>query len=101
MHAIRVQYTVQPDFAATNAANIEKVMAALQAKQVPGLQYTAFRKADGQTFVHLVVAESEAARAQIPELPEFQAFQQALIASKPVSPPATENLDVVGSSRPL
>ncbi len=98
MHAIRVQYTVQPDFAATNAANIEKVMAVLQANPIPGVQYSAFRKSDGQTFVHLVVATSEEARAKIPQLPEFQAFQNALQASKPISPPETEALDVVASS---
>ena len=98
MQAVRVQYTVQPSFAITNAANIRMVMDALKAKPIEGVNYVAFRLDDNQTFVHIVVAQNEAARLALTNLPEFMAFQTALKESKPISPPLAEEWNVVGTS---
>ena len=98
MKAIKVQYTVQPSFAKTNAANIQKVMDALRAHPIDGVNYIAFQLDDNQTFLHLVVARDVEARSKISELPEFKAFQAALKGSKPISPPSPEELSVVGAS---
>lgn len=101
MRVTRIQYTVKPEYAETNAANIEKVMAALRDQPIDGLRYSAFRRPDGNTFVHLVLAKDEETQGRISELPEFQEFQQALIASGPTSPPVPEPWDLVATSAPL
>lgn len=98
MKAVKVQYSVQPSFADTNAANIRKVMDALKANPIDGVTYVAFRLNDNQTFVHIVVARDDAAQAKVSDLPEFKAFQATLKASNPVTPPSPEDLDLVGAS---
>ena len=98
MQAVKVQYTVQPSFADTNAANIKMLMNALKAKPIEGVNYAVFRLDDNQTFVHIVVAQNEAARLALTNLPEFKAFQTALKESRPISPPLAEEWNVVGAS---
>lgn len=98
MKAVKIQYTVQSPFVDTNVANIRKVMEALKANPIDGLSYTAFQLGDGQMFMHVVVARDDEAQSKIPQLPEFEAFQNALKESNPVSPPSPEELSVVGTS---
>ncbi len=100
MHAVRVQYTVRPDFAETNAANIRDVMAELAATGEAGIQYSAFRTGDGNTFVHLVVMDDESKRDVVPGLAAFQRFRAALREGA-VVPPDNETWQVVGTSYAL
>lgn len=97
MLALRVRYTVNPDFVATNRENIAAVMAELRARGDTGVKYASFLEPDGKTFVHLVVARDEAAQAVVPALDAFKAFQAALRPNLEV-PPQTEHWTVVGSS---
>ena len=97
MKAVKVQYTVRPDYAEQNKANIAKVMAALREKPIEGLKYAAFTKEDGQTFVHLNIAKDEGALAQFGQMAEFKAFQAALKESGPLNPPASEALSLVAA----
>lgn len=101
MSAVRVLYKVKESFAEENAANIRRVMAALRANPVEGLSYAAFRLEDGQSFMHVAVAQDEPTRNRIAELPEFKAFQTALRESGPVEPPSPAELEIVGTSYEL
>jgi hypothetical protein len=100
MNAVRVQYTVRPDFAEQNATNIRAVMEELAASGETGIQYTAFRIEDGNTFVHIVVMEDESKGSVIPSLPAFQIFRAALKGAA-VSPPVNDPWAVVGTSYSL
>lgn len=97
MHAVRVQYTVRPDFVATNEANIRAVMDELASLGDVGVRYTAFRIGDGTTFVHLVVMDGEDKADLVPGLAAFQRFRTAL-GTGATTPPASESWAVVATS---
>ena len=97
MKAVRVQYTVRPEFVDQNKANIRKVMDALNANPIEGMQYASFTLDDGTTFVHINMARDEATMSKLSELAEFKEFRQALKASEPLSPPQSETLNLVGA----
>lgn len=99
MKDVIVTYTVKPEFAETNAANIRRVMEALRKANDPGIRYEAFRKPDGVTFVHFTRHVDEAAHDRLIALPEFKEFQAALRGGGAATPPSADLLDEVGSSR--
>ena len=97
MNAVKVQYTVKPEFVEQNKANIRKVMDAIRANPIPGMQYSSFILDDGQTFVHINMAVNQETLDKIGEVGEFGEFRTALQASGPLSPPASENLSLVSA----
>ncbi|MEM7131707.1 MAG: hypothetical protein AAF702_35665 [Chloroflexota bacterium] len=98
MNAVRVQYTVREEYVETNKANIQKVMADLNALNNSDIRYSAFQLEDGQTFMHFVMRANEEAQKSLSELPSFQEFQRQLRESQPEVPPKAEELSLVGSS---
>lgn len=98
MQAVRVQYTVRPEYTATNQANIAAVMAELRERAHPGVRYAAYLLPDGQTFLHVAMFADQEARAVLGELASFATFQTELKASGLVSPPDAQPLELVGSS---
>ena len=97
MKAVKVEYTVRPDFVETNKANVKKVMDKLQAMENTGLHYSTHIKEDGKSFVHLAIMRDEAAGQVLPNLEEFSQFRAALKTGVEV-PPAAEELAIVGTS---
>jgi len=97
MRAVKVQYTVQPGFVQENKSNIGKVMDAIRASPVPGMQYASFVLADGVTFVHINMASNADTMDKLNDVREFQDFQAALKASDPVSPPDVQSLELVAA----
>ena len=59
MKAVKVTYTVQPEYAEQNKNNIQRVMSALRANPIPGMQYSTFILDDGQTFVHINMSKDQ------------------------------------------
>lgn len=98
MPMVRVTYTVRPEFADTNKANIQAVMDALQAIGNPGVRYAAYVLPDGVTFMHVAMFADEEARAVLGLIPEFAKFQSELKGSGLVSPPDPKPLEFVGAS---
>ena len=96
-HAVRVQYTAREDFAETNQKNIRAVMAELAALGDVGIQYSAFRTGDGNTFVHLVAMDAESKSGIVPSLAAFGHFR-AQLKEGAVGPPNNETWQVVGIS---
>ncbi len=97
MKAVKVQYTVQPDFVDQNKDNIRNVIAELKANPIAGMQYASFTLDDGQTFVHINFARDAATLERLNGVVAFNEFQSALKASAPISPPKVEALNLVAA----
>ncbi len=97
MKTVKVQYTVKPEFVEENEANILRVMEALRSNPIEGMRYASFTLDDGQTFVHINMTADQETLSKLNDLNEFQYFQAALKASGPVSPPKSENLNLVAA----
>jgi len=95
MKAVRVKYTVKPEYVEQNKANIRKVMETLRANPIEGMQYASFTLDDGQTFVHINMAKDDETMSKLQEVEVFNEFRMALKASGPVSPPESQNLNLV------
>lgn len=97
MKAVRVQYTVQPEYVEQNKKNIQAVMQALKAKPVDGMYYSTYQMADGVSFMHLNVAKDEETMSKLNDVAAFKQFRTELKASHPVSPPKGEDVTLVGA----
>ena len=97
MPAVQVRYTVREEFAAENKANITAVMDALKARPIEGLNYAAYVLEDGQTFVHMNLSRDQETLDRFTAMEEFKAFQAALGASNPISPPKPEPMTLVAA----
>ena len=98
MKAVKVQYTVKPEYVDQNKSNIQRVMAALKAKPIVGMLYSSYTIDEGNTFVHINICKDEETLSKINDLPEFLEFRKGLKASQPVSPPKATSLELVGAA---
>jgi len=99
MKAVKVQYTVKPEYVEHNKANIRKVMEVLKNNPIPGMQYSSYTTEDDpNTFVHINMAKDGETMSKLSELPEFTTFRTELKASEPVSAPKSTNLNLVGAA---
>jgi hypothetical protein len=101
MKAIRVTYIAKADYVAHNQENIQKVMADLQRLNHAGINYHACLGADGRTFTHTAFFNSEGDEKILLGLPAFVHFQEQLKAKGLDTPPKSEQLSLVGSSKEL
>lgn len=98
MKAVKVEYTVRPEYVAENKRNIQRVMDALQANPIPGMHYSSYTdSAQPNTFIHINMAKDDATMGKLSEVQEFTDFRMALKASQPLSPPKQTKLDLVGA----
>lgn len=98
MKAVKVQYTVQPEYVEENKKNIQKVMDALKADPIDGMQYSSYTDGDDpNTFVHINMAKDAETMSRLNDVKEFTEFRMALKASQPVSPPKQTSLDLVSA----
>ncbi|MDH3652177.1 MAG: hypothetical protein OEQ53_20990 [Saprospiraceae bacterium] len=97
MKAVKVQYTVKPEYVEQNKANIRKVMDKLKAEPIAGMLYSSYTLADGQTFVHINICKDQETLSKLGQLAEFNAFRTALKASGPIEPPQSTDLNPVGA----
>jgi quinol monooxygenase YgiN len=89
---------VAPEYVEENKRNIQKVMDALMANPIEGMQYASFTDQENpNTFVHINMARDSETMSKLNEVPEFNQFRMALKASGPLSPPKQTTLDFVGS----
>ena len=95
MKAVKVQYTVKPEYVEENKANIARVMDALRANPISGLQYASFTLDDGNSFVHINMARDQDTMSRLSKMKEFEDFRSALKASGPLSPPKSDSLTLV------
>lgn len=97
MRAVKVEYTVKPEYVATNKANIQKVMDELSALGDTGILYSTYIKEDGVSFVHFSIHRNE--DNIIPSLAAFKTFSTQLKAEGIVGePPHATKLAMVAKS---
>lgn len=97
MIAIRVRYTVKPEFVENNKNNINAVMNDLRALGNPNTKYMSFLEEDGKTFMHFAMYPDKETADLVNGLSSFSKFRQELKASKPEKAPQLENLSLVGA----
>ena len=98
MNAVKVEYTVKPEYRETNKKNILRVMEALRLRPIPGMQYATFTdERNPDTFIHINIARDASTMAKLSDVSEFQDFRMALKGSNPVSPPKQTKLNLVGA----
>ena len=78
MRAVKVEYTVKPEYVNTNKANIRKVMEELRSLGNTGILYSTYIKEDGVSFVHFSIHRDE--ENIIPSLSAFKLFSTQLKA---------------------
>jgi len=78
MRAVKVEYTVKPEYVTTNKANIQKVMDELRSLGNTGILYSTYIKEDGVSFVHFSIHKDE--ENIIPSLSAFKIFSTQLKA---------------------
>jgi hypothetical protein len=100
MKITRVQYTVRPDFAARNKANIQAVMSELRRINARDLKYVSYVMDDGKTFMHIAHQNTRDAESLPGRLDSFKHFQTELKQNLEV-PPKVETVELVGSSAEL
>jgi len=97
MKAVKVQYTVKPEYVEQNKANIRKVMDRLRSDPIEGMMYSSYTTGEGNTFVHINIARDQETLSKINEIAEFGEFRTALKESGPLSPPESTDLDPVAA----
>jgi hypothetical protein len=98
METTIVRYKVKADQAEENKAFIRRVFEELDANRPDGLRYVSFNLADGVSFVHIAVVESEDGENPLPKTAAFKDFI-ADIKDRCEEPPAASSADIVGSYR--
>jgi len=97
MRAVKVEYTVKPEYVNTNKANIKKVMDELRSMGDVGILYSTYTKEDGVSFVHFSIHKNE--ENIIPSLPAFKAFAAQLKAEGLVGDaPKSLKLEMIAKS---
>ncbi|MGH2563153.1 MAG: hypothetical protein ACRDE8_10910 [Ginsengibacter sp.] len=96
MKAVKVEYTVKPEYVNTNKANIQKVMDELRTLGDTGTLYSTYIKDDGVSFVHFSIHRDE--ENIIPTLESFKAFSNQLKSEGLTAPPQAIKLNLVAKS---
>jgi hypothetical protein len=98
METTIVRYKVKADQAEENKGYIRRVFDELDANKPEGLRYVSFNLADGVSFVHIAVVESENGENPLQQTAAFKDFI-ADIKDRCDEPPAASSADIVGSYR--
>ena len=98
MHTTIVRYKVKGDEAEENKALIRRVFEELEESKPDGLRYAAFSLADGASFVHVAVVETENGGNPLQQTAAFRKFVDN-IDGRCEEAPVASNADVVGSYR--
>jgi len=97
MKAVRVQYTVKPEYTEQNKANVQEVMDDLRNNPIEGMRYSTFYFGDGR-FMHINICKDQETMSLLAERSSFKRFRTGLKASLPVSPPKSEPMELVGAN---
>jgi hypothetical protein len=92
-----IRYRTRPEAAEENSRLVEAAFASLAELKPTDFRYTAYRLADGVSFVH--VARLGGTENPLATLPAFAEFQRELV-QRCVERPAPSEATVVGSYEP-
>ena len=97
MKVTRVIYTVQPEYVKQNRKNINEVMNDLKKIGNSNTKYASYLEEDGVTFMHFAQYPDQETAQILNSLPSFVKFRKELKESKPLSPPKSMELSLVGA----
>jgi hypothetical protein len=92
MKIVKVTYTVNPGFVATNQENVKKFVKDIAALNNQAIRYISYLAGDGKTFIHIGAFDNDEAQKQFLDLPSFKEFQQQRNGSGLEAP---ENLEII------
>jgi hypothetical protein len=95
-----IRYRTKPESADENQRLVEDVYAELAARDPGGMRYATLRLADGVTFIHIFMTDSDDTPNTMGDIAAFVEFQREL-AQRCVEQPAAQAATVVGSYRLL
>ena len=98
MKTVIVRYVTKPDHSDENEALVRAVFNELADSNPDGLRYASFRAADGVTFFHLAMIETEDGSNPLTATAAFKRFQSEL-RDRCDEPPTATELTRVGSYR--
>jgi uncharacterized protein YbcV (DUF1398 family) len=98
MISTKVTYTVKPDFAGQNKANINAFLTDFKKMAHVNFLYNVYLQEDGATFVHVSMYENEDVQQEVLNVPSFLQFQSERDASGLIIAPTIEKLSLIGSS---
>lgn len=101
MKAVKVSYTVRPEFSKLNIANIKAFLHEVKSSADPDLQYFVFLDEDGQTFHHLSFYKNDEAQQRFLARPIFQSFQRQRDASGLEKEPSITSLTLIDAAHTL
>ena len=93
-----VRYKVKADRAEENKAYIRAVFEELEQHKPDGLRYVSFCLADGVSFVHIAVVETEDGKNPLQQSEAFSEFIDK-ISDRCEEPPAPSKAEIIGSYR--
>jgi hypothetical protein len=95
-----IRYKTRPESADENQRLVEDVYAELATRDPGGMRYATLRLADGVTFIHIFMTDSDDTPNTMGDIAAFVEFQREL-AQRCVEQPAAQAATVVGSYRLL
>ncbi len=98
MKTVVVRYETKPDTASENQRLVEAVFEELRRSDPGGVRYATFRLADGVSFTHIAIIDSEDGSNPLADTAAFAEFQKG-IADRCVEGPAATDATLVGSYR--
>jgi hypothetical protein len=98
MRRVVVRYRTKPEASEENQRLVENVFEELDERRPDGLRYATLRLADGVTFVHVAVIETDDGSNPLGESEAFAEFQRA-IEDRCTEPPAPQDATLIGSYR--
>jgi hypothetical protein len=93
-----IRYKTRPESADANQRLVEKVYEELNGRDPGGVHYATFRLADGVTFLHLFITDSDDAAKTLGSIAAFAEFQRDL-SQRCAEAPVAQEVTVVGSYR--
>jgi hypothetical protein len=95
-----IRYRTKPESADENQRLVEDVYAELAVRDPGGMRYATLRLADGVTFIHIFMTDSDDTPNTMGDIAAFAEFQREL-AQRCVEQPVAQAATVVGSYRLL
>jgi hypothetical protein len=95
-----IRYRTKPESADENQRLVEDVYAELAARDPGGMRYATLRLADGVTFIHIFMTDSDDTPNTMGDIAAFAEFQREL-PQRCVEQPVAQAATVVGSYRLL
>lgn len=95
-----IRYRTKPESADENQRLVENVYTELAARDPGGMRYATLRLADGVTFIHIFMTDSDDTPNTMGDIAALAEFQREL-AQRCIEQPAAQAATVVGSYRLL